>query len=705
MKTISTADAVLKLTGPAVLLHIAHKTKIPTSKGWQKLTQEDCTPEYLSRLTQNIGVSLGTTSGGLYTIDCDTDEAFCEMLDYNPQMHETLHSHGVRGGNFWVRISGEVPKSGKLKTLNGASVGEWRGDGNQTLIQGTHPEGVAYSNNGKKVATIEFSELKWPKDWKLPWKKDTITNEPKEKGGGDVKFSRDLLRGIKGMLNSIPPRPDRDTWLRVSAAVRNSLGNEGDAIEILKNWSPEEVEGEYAKLLETQFSEINIGTLAHHAKEYGFRGLVCLFFYDGKGFFMESSSGDFIRLNGESAVRQHLGQMGVLSKYANGILCAIREKQNVDLVSEVAGKERGLHVFQGSRILVTKGPSVTPAVPGNDTFIDDFFTQLLDDPAHPEQLQTFLDWLAHSRNAVIKGRRMQTPAMALAGDRADGKSLAIEIINRCLGRRAAQAYRYFSGNTQFNADLIRAELLTIDDAAAARDRGSRAELAQRLKTEFFAGSMRIEGKGVNAVNCAPVHTLIFAVNKDPEHLRVLPVLDDSMKDKISLLITRRVDLGSLAGNFPETSDRVDRALPAFLNRLEKRDLSKSYGREGRLHCFWHPGLIEKLNDLSDENRLLSLIRECVLQRYLLAQGEPLHLGHNPPPPTGIWEGEAIRLETLLTDHHSPVVAQARTLLKYGNTCGTLLGRLADQNGIGVERGGLCRETRVQMYKINIDSMI
>jgi len=72
---------------------------------------------------------------------------------------------------------------------------------------------------------------------------------------------------VEATLFKIPPRPDYDIWLRIAAAVRNALGDNDKAIEMLKRWSPEEKEGEYQHLLRDDFSAIGFGTLAFHANE------------------------------------------------------------------------------------------------------------------------------------------------------------------------------------------------------------------------------------------------------------------------------------------------------------------------------------------------------------------------------------------------------------------------------------------------------
>jgi hypothetical protein len=82
------------------------------------------TPEYLAGLNHggNIGVSLGKASGGLCTIDADTDGFLESFLIANPDLRESLISKGARGGNVWVRIKRDYPPNAVLK-FNGEKWG------------------------------------------------------------------------------------------------------------------------------------------------------------------------------------------------------------------------------------------------------------------------------------------------------------------------------------------------------------------------------------------------------------------------------------------------------------------------------------------------------------------------------------------------------------------------------------------------------
>ena len=92
-------------------------------------------PEYLAQLNHggNIGVLLGN---GLVTIDLDRDEAVEPFLSLNPKLRETLRTRRVRGCNLWLLIKGVYPKAAKIKTRIGEDWGEWRANGNQTVIHG-----------------------------------------------------------------------------------------------------------------------------------------------------------------------------------------------------------------------------------------------------------------------------------------------------------------------------------------------------------------------------------------------------------------------------------------------------------------------------------------------------------------------------------------------------------------------------------------
>ena len=160
------ASEIIKLLGVnAVLLPIAFKSKAPRLKGWQKLAFEQTqNSKYQAKLEShgNTGVLLGQASENLISIDFDDDQALGTFLENNPSLSHTLTTKGARGCNLWFVIKGDYPSSHKLFATSGEGVGEWRAQGNQTVISGTHPSGCQYSIiNHSSPLFIEYSSIDW----------------------------------------------------------------------------------------------------------------------------------------------------------------------------------------------------------------------------------------------------------------------------------------------------------------------------------------------------------------------------------------------------------------------------------------------------------------------------------------------------------------------------------------------------------------
>lgn len=74
---------------------------------------------------------------------------------------------------------------------------------------------------------------------------------------------------VEEMLRFIPPRPDYETWMRVSSAVWAALGESAGTAALMR-WSPEEKPGEYAAKFKHRLEQVGIGTLVFLAKQHGY---------------------------------------------------------------------------------------------------------------------------------------------------------------------------------------------------------------------------------------------------------------------------------------------------------------------------------------------------------------------------------------------------------------------------------------------------
>ena len=104
---------------------------------------------------------------------------------------------------------------------------------------------------------------------------ELLPKEP-EKGNASVssrpeRNNKPSKAQVREMLAVIPKRPHYHDWIPVVAAVGDAISLP-DAGEVLEEWSPEEEPGEYAKKLQSGFSEIHVGTLFHLARQHGWTG-------------------------------------------------------------------------------------------------------------------------------------------------------------------------------------------------------------------------------------------------------------------------------------------------------------------------------------------------------------------------------------------------------------------------------------------------
>jgi hypothetical protein len=502
---------------------------------------------------------------------------------------------------------------------------------------------------------------------------------------GVKRFKSTPMYIVRPLLLSIAPRPDYEVWLKVSAAVRNALGDNELAIALLKEWSAEEVEGEYSRLLESSpFDDIGIGTLRYYAAQNEFFFVYEQFAYEeSTGHYLLHCGSSWVRLRGEHTTKDHLRQF-VAKLTEDCPLCQIRTERNVALAGEIAGYPSGIHFFNNRRVLILEGPKIISPIRCDWSVLLEFLETLFPEE---EQLLAFLAWLQHCRTALLSGRRRQTPALALVGSRGAGKSLLIWIIKVCLGGRSSSGYRYLSGSTPFNSDVIGSELVVIDDEAASKDFRTRLNLGQNIKAHFFAESVRLEAKGVDAFSVAPIQALVLAVNSDPQHIRVLPEIDETMHDKITLLQTARGELPAELRGSSHLEEVLTREIPGFLHYLESQDFSSHY-ESGRLRCYWNPQIVEALCIMSPEMQLLALISATPSLAQTCRPG-------GVAPEFTATEVQAALMENAGTRH------AAGTLLSYPAACGTYLGKLANMPESGISRGRLTTGTRVQLYIIDL----
>lgn len=389
-----------------------------------------------------------------------------------------------------------------------------------------------------------------------------------------------------------------------------------------------------------------------------------------KDFWIPDRRGDWITVS-ESALRRHLKASGIspecrrndLVSELDAALNDIQLDCSVAYAGPLAGYRKGMIESNGNRILVTSSPRLIEPKKGDFPLIAKLLENLFMDAVCDQRPYVF-GWLKVGLESLRSGSFRPGQAIAYAGPHDSGKSIWQNLKTEILGGRSAKPYRYMSGQSPFNRELFGAEHLMIEDDFASTDLRARREFGAKIK-EFTVNRVQsCHGKGREAVNMIPFWRLSVSLNGEPENLMILPPMDDSIEDKIILLRANAkpmpMDTSTADGYAAFWKALVDE-LPAFVHYLLAWEIPEELrSRRFGITHWHHPDLLDAIDALSPEVRLLSLI-DSVLFGQAAIVGDPITI-------------TAEELEQRLVN--SNMGYESRRLLSWNNACGTYLGRLA-----------------------------
>jgi hypothetical protein len=224
---------------------------------WRCIDIDDCTAwTPVERILDGLGlphtypwvVESGSGAGYHIWVRCGEDDAFAGHTDYKPRGAGDFDHIELR----WRRHQTAVPPSVHPDT-------------------GALYEFAAQSPDGPP---IEVS---------APSIRDALRSVARRKGSTDTEKTparsnqapRDVdVDELESALGAIPSRPDYLEWIRIIQAVQDGAPDDGTAERLLKDWSPEEEDGEYGDKLDSfePGDGTTVGTLFWKARKHGWSG-------------------------------------------------------------------------------------------------------------------------------------------------------------------------------------------------------------------------------------------------------------------------------------------------------------------------------------------------------------------------------------------------------------------------------------------------
>jgi hypothetical protein len=333
----------------------------------------------------------------------------------------------------------------------------------------------------------------------------------------------------------------------------------------------------------------------------------------------------------------------------------IHNRHSVDWALALAGYQPGVRTLPGGKkVLITRGPSLLKPVEGTFPHITKFLDGMLGD-----QAVYYHGWMQLAVRPLYAGKIKKGQSIVFAGPIDSGKSaLQNLIITPLLGGRVARPYAFLVGRTDFNEEWFESEHLMLEDETPPRDYETQQLVAAGLKSLSANDNQWCHGKGKKAVTLPPFWRVSGSVNDSPDALRVVPVNDPTLKDKMNVLKVypeATVKLAKSLGGDDAFAAAVESELPCYLYWLLNVFEIPTDLRDTRygMKAYQNPEIVEAVEETAPYVHLLEALREKVysggvtgLEKTLLEIAADIQT--TPDVPKGIAPTSLITLGRYMT---------------------------------------------------------
>ena len=255
---------------------------------------------------------------------------------------------------------------------------------------------------------------------------------------------------------------------------------------------------------------------------------------DNDKLWMKDARGAYVSYR-KGAVSSRLDHEYGLSPKDTGALLAQTYKGNVvDLVTPIGGLKMGMHTISGNKVLVPKEQRRIEPIKGDWEVIRKFMVGMLGE----EQFEWYMGWLQTWLVAYYNYKFVPGQVLICVGETGSGKTLLKSMHNHIFDG-GGQPLNYMTGKTPFNGELCGLCSLHIDDKLNDLGPQGKKKLKAECKELAVAGEWRFEFKNKTAFSASPVQRLAIFFNYTEDSVSVMPDIDESTRNKISILDCKR----------------------------------------------------------------------------------------------------------------------------------------------------------------------
>lgn len=234
----------------------------------------------------------------------------------------------------------------------------------------------------------------------------------------------------------------------------------------------------------------------------------------------------------------------------------------IDFVTPIGGWGKGVHKIGSKKVLVPYEQRRIKPVKGEWEIINKLLLGMLGQ----EQFEYYKGWLKTWLASFYNYKFTPGQVLILVGETSSGKTLLKDIHNHIFDG-GGQPLKYMTGGTGFNGELCEVCSLHIDDKLNDLGASGKKKLKAECKEIAVAGQLRFEFKNKTAFNASPCFRLLICCNYTEDSVTVIPDIDESTKNKISILNCKRNRMPMPSRKPDERAafwGQIESEMPAFL---------------------------------------------------------------------------------------------------------------------------------------------
>ena len=281
-----------------------------------------------------------------------------------------------------------------------------------------------------------------------------------------------------------------------------------------------------------------------------------------------------------------------------------RHEGSVDGVLQLAGRTRGVFKsLKGDFLVPRKKYQIQPRK-GEWPVTKALFKGMFHgEDYNVTQYDVFMSWLARAWRSYTTEEILVAQFLHIAGAAGSYKTYLVEYVLPNLFGQLAELNKHLVSDQQFNSDLFKGFLQVADDPDMPRNGKVNHELIKSIAVS--SETCRCEGKNINSENTPALRRGILLTNTGTEAMKVVPVFEDGMNDKIICLYVHKFRLEVPGYDLPTEKSLVDawrREAPALAYELENYEPpewgDENYADRYGVPSYKNPLVLKALREMS-----------------------------------------------------------------------------------------------------------